>query len=161
MHPTEQLKRLEEAVERFKACIRLLPEVLFLRRMDGWAPRDVLAHLIGWNRHTVEGCRHILGGRKPRYLADAGNDFSNLNAESVERYCSNDRNALLAELDRSLDELRDYLRSVDPEQWEGHGGVKHAQWVIAAPDSVDALRDDYDAHRLEIERWSAALETEP
>jgi hypothetical protein len=157
MHPTEQLKSLEEAVERFRACILLLPEAVFLTPMDGWAPRDVLAHLIGWNRHTIDGCRDILDGRKPKYLTDAANDFSNVNAESVQRYSSDDKDALLAELDKSFGELRDYMRSVDPKQWEAHGGVTHAEWVIAAPDSVDALRDDYDAHRSEIERWSSAL----
>jgi hypothetical protein len=153
MHPTKQLRDLEEALDRFKACIRLLPEAAFTTRMGGWLPRDVVAHLIGWNRHTIEGCREILEDRKPHYLGDAVNDFSNLNAQSVQTYSCQDREGLLAELDSSFDELRAYLEAVDPDRWETHGGVKHEQWVITAPDSVDALRDDYEAHREEIERW--------
>ena len=160
MHPSEQLKSLEEALERFKACIRLLPEALFTTLMDGWAPRDVVAHLIGWNRYTVAGCRDILHGRKPKYLADHINDFSNVNAESIERYSTGDRDELLVELDRSFAELRAYLESEGGERWEAHRGVSHDQWVIYAPDSVDALCDDYDAHREEIERWSSALGTD-
>jgi hypothetical protein len=153
MHPTKQLKGLEEALDRFKACIRLLPEALFTARMDDWTPRDVVAHLIGWNRHTIEGCREILEDRKPHYLGDAFNDFSNLNAQSVERYSCKDREGLLAELDSSFNELGAYLRTVDPDRWETHDGVRHEKWIITAPDSVDALRNDYEAHREEIERW--------
>ena len=157
MHPSGQLKRLEEAHDRFRACIRLLPEALFTTLMDGWSPRDVVAHLVGWNRHTVAGCRDILDGRKPKYLADHVHDFSNVNAESIERYSTDDRDELLTELDKSFAELRVYLESVDAKQWEAHCGVPYDQWVIYAPHSVDALCDDYDAHREEIERWSLAV----
>lgn len=159
MHPTEQLKGLEEALDRFRVCIRLLPETVFTACMHDWTPRDVVAHLIGWNRYTIEGCRDILEDRKPQYLGDAVNDFSNLNAQSVQRYSCEDREGLLAELDNSFDELRAYLAAVDPDHWETHGGVKHEQWIITAPDSVDALRDDYEAHREEIKRWMAAQHT--
>jgi hypothetical protein len=158
MHPTEQLRSVEEALERFKACIRRLPAADFTRRMHGWAPRDVVAHLIGWNRYTVDGCREILDGRKPAYLGDAANDFSNVNAVSVRRYSSRDRESLLEELDRSFAELRAYLESVDVQLWETHPGVAHEKWMIGARDSLDALGHDYDAHREEIERWAAALE---
>ena len=70
-----RLRDLEQGLERFKVCIEALPEDLFLQPMNGWSVRDVVAHFIGWNRYTIEGCGDILRGVRPFYLDDDRNDF--------------------------------------------------------------------------------------
>ena len=148
-----RLNALQEAVARFRDCVAALPGGRFLDRMNGWSPRDVTAHLIGWNRHTIEGCREILRGVCPSYLADESNDFSTVNRESVERYASSDRNELLAELDASLDELEAFLLTLSDPQWAKDFGVRYKEHVITVEDNVEGLRMDYDRHREGIERW--------
>ena len=64
-----RLNALQEAFARFRDCVAALPGERFLERMNGWSPRDVTAHLIGWNRYTVEGCRET---RQARALPAAG-----------------------------------------------------------------------------------------
>jgi len=115
------------------------------------------AHLIGWNRYTLEGCQQIVHGQKPFYFTDADNDYSNLNAESVRTYMSNNKLDLLEELDRSFQELRAYLALLNPLQWRADCGVKHGRWIITAANTVGALCDDYDAHRQEIEQWASKI----
>jgi hypothetical protein len=156
-----QLQRLEQAVERFKGCIQALPDKLFLEPMAGWSPRDVVAHLIGWNRYTVEGCQQILDGQKPFYFDDASSDFSNVNAVSVQRYSSISRSDLLEELDGSFQQLKTYLLSLDAPQWKADRGVRHGLWTITVANTVGALSDDYDAHREEIKQWASSIAGHP
>ncbi len=148
-----RLSALHEAFARFRACADALPSERFLERMNGWPPRDVTAHLIGWNRYTIEGCREILRGVCPSYLEDEPNDFGTVNRESVERYASSDRNELLAELDASFDELKAFLLTVSDPQWDNDFGVRYKGYVITVGNSVEGLRMDYDRHREGIETW--------
>lgn len=148
-----RLSALDEAFARFRACAAALPSGRFLERMNGWSPRDVTAHFIGWNRYTIEGCREILRGVRPSYLADEPNDFSNVNRESVERYASSDRDALLEELDASFDDLKTFLLTLSAPQWEGDFGVRFKGHVITVENNVEGLRTDYDRHREAIEAW--------
>jgi hypothetical protein len=150
-------QRLEQAVERFKRCIQVLPGDLFAKPMDGWSPRDVTAHLIGWNGYTLEGCQQIVRGQTPFYFTDADNDYSNVNAESVRTYTSTNKLDLLEELDRSFQELRVYLASLNPFKWRADYGVKHGRWIITVANTVDALCDDYDVHWQEIEQWASKI----
>ena len=97
----EQIGNLNSNINKFKACINSLPETLFLKKLDDWAPRDILAHLIGWNRSTIEGCQQITKGETPSFFIDPGYDFSKFNAILVKEYNSEDRQELIEELEIS------------------------------------------------------------
>lgn len=150
-----RLFALEEVFARFRACADALPSGRFLERMNGWSPRDVTAHFIGWNRYTIEGCREILRGVCPSYLEDESNDFSTVNRDSVERYASSDRVELLGELDASFDDLKAFLLALPDSQWGEDFGVRFKGHVITVENSVEGLRIDYDRHREAIETWLA------
>jgi hypothetical protein len=143
-----------KAVYKFKICIEQLPDELFLISMDGWSPQEVLAHLIGWNRQSIVGCNQIICGEEPFYSMDAENDYSNVNTESAQMYSSKNKAILLSELMRSFDELKGYLQSIDPVEWDEDHGVRYGHWVITVGNTVGALQKDYDAHREEIENWA-------
>jgi hypothetical protein len=151
-----RVKDLEQAFERFKGCIEALPEDRYLEPMNVWSPRDVVAHFIGWNRYTIDGCRDIFCGVGPFYLDDEPNDFCHVNAASVQRYASTSRRELLGELDTSFEELKTYLLSLMPSEWSKETEVKHEWVTITVENSVAGLRDDYGRHRKAIEAWSAA-----
>ena len=155
MASDRRLAQLEQAVERFKACIEALPEDLFLEPMNGWSVRDVVAHLIGWNRYTIEGCRDILRGVRPFYLDDDCYDFCNVNAASVQKYASPCRHELLSKLDTSFNELKGYLLLLSPSQWCEDTAVKHEWVTITVENTVLGLRDDYEKHRNAIQTWIA------
>jgi len=53
---------LNEAVESFARLIEVLDEKAFLGPLGRWSARDVVAHLIGWNRYTVQGAKQIVRG---------------------------------------------------------------------------------------------------
>ena len=61
----EQLAKLRANIEFFVASASAIPADAFLRVVTEWSPRDVVAHLIGWNVYTLDGCRDIQQGKAP------------------------------------------------------------------------------------------------
>jgi hypothetical protein len=153
MDRERQLSELGESIDRFKDLIKRLPESLFLKPLHEWSPRDVMAHLIGWNGYTIEGCTQILQGQEPFYFADAEEDFRHVNAESVRRYSSASKVELIEQMTESFRELEAFLLGMSPTDWEMDHGVKYRNWVITISNTVEALQRDYDVHREQIEEW--------
>jgi hypothetical protein len=155
----EQLNNLDTRIQIFVRCIDSLPEAFFLKKMDKhWAPRDVLAHLIGWNRYTIEGCQQMRRGETPFYFIDPGDDFSKVNAMSVRKYGSKNRRKLVNELEASAQELRQFLLSVDAREWEADYGVRYKGGLVTIRNTVDALMSDYIHHRQQIKEWAKRVE---
>jgi hypothetical protein len=150
----QEIRALEHCVQQFISSIYALPEELFTELMEGWSPRDVLAHLIGWNRYTIEGCDQMRRGEAPSYLSDWKGDFKHINAASVERYNSEDREELLGELDASFEELKRYLRAFPEAEWLRVPGVTYCGHRITVQNSLNGLEQDYLHHARQIRRWS-------
>lgn len=148
-------QRLQTSIEAFAKCIAALPTDNFLRPVTAWSPRDVAAHLIGWNVQTLEGCRDLLHGKVPTYLSDAADDFQHVNAASVQRYDSTDRDVLLDQLRVTADALLRYLEALAPEDWDRDCGVYEADGQPASiRNDIEALTADYLGHAQEVGAWA-------
>lgn len=152
----EALRELARAVESFCRVVAELPEERFLTRMNGWTPRDVVAHLVGWNRMTIEGSNEILRGEAPAYLDDVDADFRHVNAASVKVHAETARDLLLSKLTDTAKEVRTFVRELDPDGWRA--SIRFRRWTISVADCVDGLQQDYDVHRERIEAWAAGLD---
>jgi len=137
-----------------------LEEELFLKKLNGWSPRDIVAHLTGWNLYMIEGSKQIKRRELPFYDVNPGENYSKVNAVLVRQYSSRDKKELLAELQATAQELQQFLQSTDSSEWDRDYGVRHKGAVITIKNSVDELIDDYDAHRAEIEEWAKRSETQ-
>ena len=155
----EQIKNLDHSIEEFVRYIDSLPKKSFLEKMNDWAPRDVLAHLIGWNRYTIEGCQEIRRGEAPFYFIDPGEDFSKVNAVSVQKYHSTDKGELVDELEASARELKQFLLSLDSVEWEADYGVKYGGGPVTIKNTVDALIGDYVQHKDQIKQWAQTTDS--
>ena len=98
MNIEAQIAKFDQSIEDFVHCVASLNKQFFLRRSDHWSPRDVVAHLIGWNRYTIEGSNQIRRGELPFYEIDPGEDCCKVNAVLILEYSSTDRQEMLAEL---------------------------------------------------------------
>ncbi len=156
----EQVGRFEQSVKTFAASAAALDERLFLSEIKGWTPRDIVAHLVGWNRHMVRGAKQVLRGELPFYDVDPGPNFSKVNAAIVREYDDTDCSVLLEKLSETADELTAFLRAIAPADWDRDFGVRHeaeglsveftAGEVVTVKDSVDDLIADYDYHRGQL-----------
>jgi len=151
---SQQIKGLDQAVESFAASVLSLPEESFLSKLNGWSPRDIVAHLIGWNRHVVHGSEQIQRGDLPFYDMDPGENYSKVNEALVRQYDSTDRQALLEELRASARELQGFLESLDSEVWGRDFGVRHGGSRVTIRETIDELIEDYIHHSGQVEKFA-------
>lgn len=89
-----QIKRLSLSIENFSHYVASLKEELFLKKLYEWSPRDIVAHLIGWNRYIIKGSKQIKRRELPFYDINPGEDYSRINAELVHTYSSRNKQEL-------------------------------------------------------------------
>jgi len=145
---------LKKAYEDFTKLILSLPDEQFLSSMDGWAPRDVVAHLIGWNSLMIESSLSILDGKPPSYYEDAGNDYSNLNAGFIKMFPSKSKQELLGQLKSSMEKFDTFISSLPHEALTADHGVVHYSGVPATIGKIiNSLASDYQYHTEQMLEW--------
>ena len=149
-----QIAKFDQSIEDFVHCVASLNEELFLKRPNHWSPRDVVAHLIGWNRYTIEGSNQIRRGELPFYEIDPGEDCCKVNAVLILEYSSTDRQEMLDEFQVSAQELKLFIQSLDSSEWSRDYGVRLKGAVITIQNTVDELIEDYDIHKERIKEWA-------
>lgn len=148
------LLSLRDAYQDLSGLVDSLPEALFLASTNGWSPRDVVAHLIGWNRGMIAAAGAILEGRTPDYYTDAPNDYRNINAGYVARFTSRSRTEILGELAASLADFERYVQGLDPTELDNSHGVLHYDGRPATVAGIIAsLVTDYRDHAAQIREW--------
>lgn len=80
----------------------------------GWSGKDVLAHLVHWHEHALEGIRAIVEGREPL----SRSNFDQWNARWHEEDCSLSAAEARDRSRHARDELRSYLDGLSDEQWD-------------------------------------------
>ena len=153
MNPKESIAKFDKALIDFIHCIESLDEGLVLSKLKNWSPRDIIAHLIGWNHHVVKGCTQIQSGVLPFYDIDSGDDYSKVNADIVKEISSTKREELLEQLTVSAEALKKFIRTVSPEDYVRDFGVRHEDEVLTIGITFEELINDYNHHKIAIEEW--------
>jgi len=154
MNIETQITKFDQSIEDFVHCVASLNEELFLKKFNDWSTRDVVAHLIGWNRYTIEGSNQLRRGELPFYEIDPGEDCCKVNAVLILEYSSTDRQEMLDELQVSFQELKRFIQSLDSSEWSRDYGVRLDGYVITIQNTVDELIEDYDIHTERIKEWA-------
>src|SRR5574341_783344 len=151
MTKADQLQQFDAACKSFVKVVHSLSPQQFLAPLGDWAPRDIVAHLIGWNRNILVGCRQIRSGVPPFYHFDGPNDYRLVNAELIARFNSTDRELLLKELEKTKAEISAFLEGVPERDWDRDFGPQHYRGGSATIGrSVESLTRDYVDHAAEI-----------
>ncbi len=146
-----------QCVQEYVKCIETLPEDLFLKKIYEWTPRDITAHLIGWNFYKIKGCEQLLKGEMPFYFIDPGDDYCKINAVLVKEYDYEDKSELIRQLNDSAEKLTNYLNGLDHDEWEKGTGVTLMGRTITVKNSIETMAYDFVNHRHQIENWAEKL----
>ena len=161
MNQSEAIAKFEGAVRDFADCIKELDDGMLLAPLNNWSPRDILAHLIGWNEYIIVGCEQIRNGELPFYDIDHGENFCKVNAANTERISSTDQEELLNHLARSLRVVTDYIASIPAEDLSWDFGVIYMdgeeEVVLTIAYTLEDVMDDYNHHKAQIVSWAQAL----
>jgi len=151
---SDPMAPLRVSYERFVDCVRSIPEPRFLSPMNGWTPRDVVAHLIGWSRALAQAGVSIIAGELPTYYADAPNDYRNINAVFVMHYASTSREDLLGELASAIDDLAAFVVGLSKAQLtEDHRLMHYSGEPATVQKIIRSLTGEFAHHRGEIGAW--------
>jgi hypothetical protein len=145
-----QIKNLGEGVREIRVAVEALSDEAFFGQLGNWTPRDIVAHLIGWNRYYIRGSQQLLEGEFPFYAIDPGENYSKVNARLVAEFPSTNRTELLAEHEKSTHELAEFLRSLSEEQWGDSTGVLLEGEEVTIRQTVDWLIEDHQHHSAQI-----------
>ena len=86
-----QINGLHAPVADLARPAEALSEERFLGTLNGWSARNILARLIGCDRHVIRGSRQVQKAGLPFYDVDPGQNHSRVNAPLVSHYSSRDR----------------------------------------------------------------------
>lgn len=151
MSSQEVTSSLRNAYQDFTEVILSLSNEQFLSSMNGWSPRDVVAHLIGWNKLMIEASLSLLAGKPPAYYADTPNDYSNINAGFTAKYSSQSKQELLAELKSSMEGFETFALTLPEGELTEDHGVRHYSGDPATVSRIVAsLAGDYQVHTRQI-----------
>jgi hypothetical protein len=151
---------LRQAVQDMRKTIRRIPEESCLDSMGEWSPRDILAHLIGWNRYTITACRKIRMGELPLKLAGNEGDYGIVDPDSVRLYNSTDCEMLLDEIETSYQSLENFLLFMKPEDWDKDFGVQTGEETLTIENVVRALIKNYQHHLKQLVSWENDLKSQ-
>lgn len=145
---------LKSTYQDFTELILSLSDDKFLSPMNGWSPRDVAAHLVGWNGLMIESSLSILAGKPPPYYDDAPNDYSNINSGFTKKHSSRSKQELLAELESSMEKFEAFISSLPVEELTADHGVVHYSGNPATVTRIiNSLAGDYKYHTRQIMEW--------
>ena len=147
---------LATAIAGFIAAVEAQPDARFLHERDGRTPRDIVAHLIGWNHGAVATRAAIARGELPDCLVEPGPDFGNTNARAMATYPSREKAILLAQLLGSAAAWDAMLRDLPAAEWDGtNGGAVGGRGRSRTARWSTRPTEDHAHHRKEISQWSA------
>ena len=149
----EQRASLQANIARFAATVEALPDERYLHMVGGRTPRDIVAHLIGWNHHAIEASAFIQCGEMPPSLIDPGPDFSAVNAASMARFASRDKGELLGQLRASTVAYGALLENLPEEEWGDNHGVTLGDWAVTIGSFLGIMIGEFEHHRQEIASW--------
>jgi DinB family protein len=156
--PSQSRETFRTSVREFIRCIKTVPDELWLRKLVNWTPRDIVAHLIGWNVYVRQSCDLLRAGQAPAFLADREHDYRHVNAASVERYAAQDKRLVLDQLETTFQELDQYLARLDAAAWDADTGVRAGGRPVTIRNSIRAFARDYDNHRRRLEDWQTGIQ---
>jgi hypothetical protein len=148
------LSPLVNAYQDFVATVLSLSDEQFLSPMDEWAPREIVAHLVGWNDLMIEASLSILEGNAPGYYADTPYDYSHVNSGFTSKYSSTSKQELLADLKSSLERFKAFVLALPDEELTADHGVRHYSGNPATVSRIiSSLAGDYRSHTQQIKDW--------
>lgn len=156
MNQAESIANFESTLKSFTGCIAGLDDGMLLAPLNNWSPRDIVAHLIGWNDHIIKGSRQVLNGELPFYDIDPGEGYCKVNAAIIEQISSTDKEELLEQLAGSAQNLKEFISTLSAEDYSHDFGVRHNDEVVTVGDTFEEMIADYSHHEKQIVEWAQA-----
>lgn len=106
-----------------------------------WSPREVVAHLVGWDAEAVRAFRLFANGDGDKFVPPQVDEF---NAQSVRSRQDLTWDETLSELQTTQQDLQEMIQVVAAQNLNSAGGF--GEWLVGR-------KDDYEYHILQLQAW--------
>lgn len=106
-----------------------------------WSPREVAAHLVGWDAEAVRAFRLFANGDGDKFIPPQVDEF---NAQSVSSRQALTWNETLNELQTTQHDLQEMIQVVAAQGLNPAGGF--GGWLVGR-------KDDYEYHTPQLQAW--------
>lgn len=138
-------KRFEQTLDRFSDAQTTAANIVGV-----WSPKDVLAHMLYWQRLPVHELNAALRGE--RYPED-GSNADEMNAKSVAANQNVSWNALREDFRRAHREVIDAVKSLPDAAFEPGSAVEQALNDTVVDALAGNTYDHYDVHETQLRAW--------
>jgi hypothetical protein len=141
-----------------RACILAAASLLPAERRDQvflgvWSVKDLLAHLVGWDRTNIEASQEILAGKLPSFYTHHDRDWKTYNAGLVERYRKDDWTRMVSAVEKSHRNLIDFLQGIAAEEFDRDRGLRAGRYKVTIARLMKAEATDERKHCEQIRRF--------
>jgi uncharacterized protein (TIGR03083 family) len=146
------LERLNgERRRMYDVLAQLTPEERAQPKTIGeWSVKDVVAHMIFWNRFPVRELEHALRGEDPAKAADPRHE-DEINAESVARYCEAGYDEVVSEFERTYRTLIATIEALPNRAFAPDGDIECLLGDTVAGTLDNNTYEHWALHRSQIE----------
>jgi cobalamin-dependent methionine synthase I len=151
----DNIRAMDSVRASFIPLLENIPQDKYLvpESFGQWSLRDVLAHLIGWERMALERVRIIKGGGLPQ--AVSSDEVEEINAGFVRSIDAQEKQELISQLEDVRASLREELLTVNEEEFMRSGEIPPMQKWLQHTTS----RHERE-HMTRIEQWIEEQEAE-
>ena len=120
-----------------------------------WSARELLAHLIGWDRANVRAARELQRGELPSFYAYRDPDWRSYNARLVSRHRRGTFRELLRATQESQVKLIAFFSRVPAIEFEKDQGVRFRGYKVTLARLLQADAKDVRVHAAQLRRFAA------
>lgn len=147
----EILSNLKETRERILSVMERLSvaqrDQVFL---GAWSPKDLLAHLIGWDETNLQAVQSVLKGTVPAFYQHHDRNWQTYNAMLVARHKQGSFEDMLATARSSQQALLGFLQTIPPEDFKKDFGVRVRGYNVTLERLLEAEAKDERVHYRQI-----------
>jgi hypothetical protein len=115
-----------------------------------WSIKDLLAHLIGWDKTNRRAAAEILEGKVPFFYEHRDRDWQTYNAMLVKKYRQDSFEDLLSAMKASQEKLIEFVQTIPPESFNKDFGVRFRGYKVTIQRLLEADIKDVQTHLQQI-----------
>ena len=115
-----------------------------------WSTKDLLAHLIGWDKTNLEAAKSVLKGQVPAFYEHRDSDWRTYNAMLVKKYKKDSIQELIAAAKDSQEKLIQFLQTIPPESFNKDFDVRFRGYKVTIQRLLEAEAKDEQTHLQQI-----------
>jgi len=120
-----------------------------------WSPKDLLAHLVGWDFTNVEAVTDILAGKLPGFYPHYDPNWEIYNAHLVARYKRDDFAEMLSSVENSHKQLLDLLGTVPASEFGKDRGLRFGSRKVTIAGLLQVEIEDERIHYTQLEKFAS------